>query len=335
VPKLRGTPATIALSLMLVAGFAACGESGVKRSVDARAEALSFFAKEAPVVALLRTQSPADVVELNRAAAGLPAWQRLRGLVLGPLHDAGLGQSRLRNLVRPSEEVEGLDAAALTIGAATPEDLAGGFPLLVLATDQAELLSTYMRRTAAAGALQPRGKLDDALLYEGRKAAFAIRDGVLVSAPSIGLVRSAIARRDGDSDERLDDNAVESLFESLDEPGPMLVYADLGYVREADPGLTQLTDKAPWTGKLGETVASVRAQDGAVMIEDFSKSTDELTSGELPLGAEPSGFEITADSAGVLVEPGPILDLLTGLAPIRGEATASSDEVRLHVTVGG
>ncbi len=335
MPNLRGTPATLALALMLVAGFSACGESDAKRSVDARAEALSFFAKDAPAVALLRPQPRADIVELNRAAAGLPAWQRLRELVLGPLHDAGLGRSRLRSLVRPSEDVEGIDAAALTIGAATPQDLARGFPLLVLATDQADLLSTYTRRTAAAGGLQPRGNLDDALLYEGRKASFAIRDGVLVSAPSLGLVRSAIARRDGDRDEQLDDDAVETLFDGLKESGPLLIYADLGSVREADPGLEQLAEGAPWTGKLGETAASVRAEGGAVQIEDFSKSTDDLTSDELPLGTKPSPFQITAQSAAVLIAPGPVRDLLTGLAPIRGEATASSDEVRLHVTVGG
>jgi hypothetical protein len=332
---LRRTPATIALALLLAAGFSACGESDAKRSVDARTEALSFFAKDAPVVALLRPRPRTDVAELNRAAAGLPAWEGLRALVLGPLHDAGLSRARLLRLTRPNEEIEGVYPAALTVGAATPEDLAGGFPLLVLATDQADLLSTYMRRTAAAGALQRRGNLDDALLYEGRKASFAIRDGVLVSAPSLGLVRSAIARRDGDSDDRLDDAAVESLFEGLDQTGPLLVYADLGYVREADPGLQELANQAPWTGKLGETAASVRAEDGAVQIEDFSKSTGDLTSDELPLGTKPSPFEITAESAAVLIQPGLVRDLLAGLAPIAGEATASSDEVRLHVTVGG
>jgi hypothetical protein len=336
VPNLCGIPATIALTLMLCAGISACGESEAKRSVDARAEALSFYAKDAPAVALLRPQPAANVVELNRAASGLPAWRRLRGLVLGPLHDAGLGRSRLRSLVQPSgEEVEGLDAAALTIGAATPDDLSGGLPLLVLATDQADLLAKYMSRTAAAGALKRRGSLDDAQLFEGRTASFAMRDGVLVSAPSLGLVRSAIARRDGDKDAQLDDDAVESLFEGLEETGPLLVYADLGSVREADPGLERLAGQAPWTGKLGQTAASVRAEDGAVKIEDFSKSTEELTSDELPLGTKPSSFQITAESAAVLIDPGPVRELLTGLAPISGEATASSDEVRLHVTVGG
>lgn len=333
---LRGTPATIALALILCAGISACGESDAKRSVDARAEALSFYAKDAPAVALLRPQPASDVVELNRAAAELTAWQQLRGLVLGPLHDAGLGRSRLRSLVQPSEEaVEGVDAAALTIGATTPDDLAAGLPLLVLATDQTDLLATYVDRTVAAGGLEPRGNLDDARLFQGRIASFAIRDGVLVSAPSLGLVRSAIARRDGDKDEQLDDDAVQTLFDGLDEAGPLLVYANLGFLRDADPGLESLAGQAPWTGKLGDTAASVRGEGDAVRIDAYSKSTEGLSPDELPLGTEPSPFQITAQSVAVLIEPGPVRDLLAGLAPISGEATADSDEVRLHVTVGG
>jgi hypothetical protein len=336
VPDLRGIAAAIGLALLLAAGLASCGESNAKRSVNARAEALSFFAKDAPVVALLKPQPPAEVAKLDRAAAGLPAWQRLRGIVLGSLHDAGLGRSRLRNLVRPGEEaVEGVDASAMTVGAATPDDLTGGFPLLVLATDQADLLSTYVRRTAAAGGLQPRGVLDDARLYEGRTASFAVRDGVLVSAPSLGLVRSAIARRDGDSDLQLDDDTVNSLFEGLDQTGPLLVYADLGKLLELDLGLKELGVSRPWTTKLGETGVSLRAVGNAVQVEAVSKSTDDLTLDDPPLSAEPTPFEFSGAQITNLVRPGPAADLLTGITPISGEGTATSDEIRIHATVGG
>jgi hypothetical protein len=335
VANLRGIPAAIALALLLCAGFSACGESEAKRSVDARAEALSFYAKNAPVVALLRPHPPAAVLELNRAAARLPAWQGLRALVLGPLHDAGLGRFRLRSLIRPgAEEIEGIDAAALTIGAATPDDLSAGIPLLVLATNQTDLLSTYMRRTAAGGGLQPRGELDDAQLYEGRTASFAARDGVLVSAPSLGLVRSAIARRDGDKDEQLDDDAVETLFAGLNEGGPLLVYSDLASLREADPGVEGLADQAPWTGKLGETAATVQAEGNTVQIDALSKSTEDLTPSEPPLSADLTPFELSGATITGLISPGPAADLITGVAPISGEGTATSDEVRVHVTVG-
>jgi hypothetical protein len=238
--------------------------------------------------------------------------------------------------VQPSEEaVEGVDASALTIGAATPDDLAGGFPLLILATDQTDLLATYVDRTVAAGGLEPRGKLDDARLFEGHTASFAIRDGVLVSAPSLGLVRSAIARRDGDKDEQLDDNAVESLFDGLDGTGPLLVYSDLGKVLEVDLGLKALGVLKPWTAKLGQTVASVQGKGEAVRVEALAKSTEDLTPAGVPFGAEPQSFVISGQNIRDTITLGPSARLLIGVAPISGEATATSDEVRVHATVGG
>ena len=333
---IHGKPAAIALALILTAGFAACGESDAKRSVDARSESLSFFAKDAPAVALLRPHPAGDLVEMDRAADGLPAWDGLREMVLGPLHDAGLGSRQLLRLTRPSEELDGLDASALALGAPEPADLAPDRTLLVLATDQSDLLSRYMHEATSTGRLTRVGSLDGAALYKGSDSAFAARDGVLVSAATSAEVRGAVRRRDGDSDERLDDLAAESLLEDLEQTGPLLVYADLGRVREADPGLARLAGQAPWIGKLGLTAASARVENGALKIEDFSKSSGgELTSDELPLGTEPTRFTISADSAAVLIPPGPVRDLLRGLAPISGEATASSDEVRLHVTIGG
>ncbi len=324
------------LALTLCTALAGCGESGAKRSVDARSEALSFFAKDAPALVLLRTEPPADLVAINQVAAGLPAWDRLRAAILAPLHVAGLGSRQLRRLAQPSEELEGIDSSALALGAPDPGDLASGRQLLVLATDQSDLLSRYLRESASAGRVKRVGTLDGAGLYEGPGFAFAARDGVLVSAARIAEVRAALRRRDGDRDKRLDDGFVESLWADLQRPGPLLVYADLGKVRESDPGLEQLGSQAPWTGKLGPTAASARVEDGALKIEDFSKTTDgDLTSAELPIGAEPSRFEITAASAASLIPPGPVRELLLGLAPIRGEATASSDEVRLQVTVRG
>ncbi len=333
---LRDKSAAIALALTLAAGFTACGESGAKRAVDARAEAVSFFAQDAPVVALLRPRPPGDLVELNRVAANLPAWRGLREMVLGPLHDAGLSAHRLLRLTRPSEEIEDIDASALALGAPRPRDLADGRELLVLATDQPELLSRYLREGASVKRLRRAGSLDGAALYSGSDFAFAVRDGVLVSAPSVPEVRAAVRRRDGDRDERIDDGVVDSLFQNLDDTGPLLIYADLREIRESDPGLEQLNGPAPWTAKLGPTGASARVENSVLEIEDFSKASGgDLSSDELPLGAKPSNFVITAQSAAVLISAGPVRDLLLGLVPIAGEATATSDEVRLHVTVGG
>jgi hypothetical protein len=332
---MRSKAAAIALALALAAASVGCGEAKPKRFVDARTEVLHFFAVDAPVVAELRPEPTADVVALNRAAAGLPAWSGLRDMVLGPLHAAGLGRAQIERLVSPNQEIEGVQASALALGAATPADLAAHRPLLVLATDQTQLLSQLLRHSAANGKLRPSGRLDEATLYRSPGASFAARDGVLVSAPRLADVRTAIKRRDGDSDQQLDEDVVNSLFNGLGTQGPLLVYADLAGVRKADPGLRTLGRRAPWTGMLGPTAATFEALNGALRVEDFSKASGEgFGSAELPIGTAPSRFEISTSSAALLLPPGPIQTLLTGLAPIVGEVTASSDEVRLNVTVG-
>lgn len=333
---MRGKEA-IVLAVVLAIAMVGCGQSTAKRAVDARTEVLRFFAVDAPVVAVLRPEPAAGVVALDRAAADVPLWTSLRSMVLGPLYAAGLGRAHLARLVRPGAEIEGIDAAALALGAETPAALAAHRSLLVLATDQAELLSELLRRSADAGQLQRVGRLDEATLYRNPVASYGVRDGVLVSAARLADVRAAIERRDGDSDQQLDEDIVQSLFNDLEAQGPLLVYADLDGVRKADPGLRTLGQVAPWTGMLGPTAASARAVDGSMQIEDFSKATgDGFGSSDLPIGTEPSRFEINASVAASLIPfEGPIRTLLSDLGPVTGEATATSDEVRLHVTAGG
>jgi hypothetical protein len=336
---MRSKTASIGLALLFAAtAVAGCGDEGQpKRAVDARNEVLGFFAADAPVVAVLRPLPAADLVALDRAGAGSPVSVAVRGMVLGPLHVAGLGRRRLARLVEPQEEIEGVAASSAALGAPTPEDLAAKRPLLILATDQDELLTKLLDRAAEDGKLRRAGRLDKATLYRAPSQAFAARDGVLVSAQSLGQVRTAIGRRDGDSDQQLDEDVVHSLFNDLDPQGPLLVYADLAEVREVDAGLRALGKQAPWTGELGPTGASVRAVDGSLRIEDFSKTTGgDLDSGEVPIGTEPSKFEIVPSSVPALIPgAGPVRELLTGLGPLQGEATASSDEVRINLNAGG
>jgi hypothetical protein len=334
---MRARVASIALLALLTAAAPGCGESGAKRSVDARTEALRFFSVDAPVVAVLHPDPFAKVVALNAAATHVPAWTDLRDRVLGPLGAAGVTPVQLGQLLRGGEDVDGTEASTLALGAATPADLRAGRQLLVLATEDSELLAKLLRDQARTGKLKPGGQLDEAKLYAGSGAAYAVRDGVLVAAPDLAAVRMAIERRDGDTDRQLDEDVVDSLFGELATQGPLLVYADLDQVRKADAGLRRLARQAPWTAKLGPTAASADARGGAVRIEDFSKTGDsEFSSGELPIGTEPSRFEITSSNAVSLIpEPGPVQGLLAGLTPLRGVATASSDEVHLEVRAGG
>ena len=332
---MQSKAAAIALAMVLTAAIAGCGESTPKRAVDARTEVVRFFAANAPAVAVLHPEPMADVVALNRAAGGTPAWTSLRGMVLGPLHAAGLGRTQIARLVRANQRIEGVEASALALGAATPADLAAHRPLLVLATDQTQLLSRLLRHAAGNGKLQRAGQLHEATLYRSPGYSFAARDGVLVSGYSLADVRTAIERRDGDSDKQLDEDVVVSLFNDLTTQGPLLVYANLDDVRQADPGLRTLGRQAPWTGMLGPTAATAQAVHGSLRIEDFSNTTGgAFEAADLPIGTTPSHFAISASSAAFLLPPGPIQMLLAGLAPIAGEATASSDQVRLQATAG-
>lgn len=330
----RSIQAAVAAALVLGgAVLAGCGEAEPKRSVDARAEVLQFYAADAPVVAVLRPQPVAGVVELDRAAESLPVWRTLRRTVRGWLGAAGLGAGELRRLVRPKEPIEEFDASALALGAATPADLAYRRALLVLVTDQSELLERLLGREAAAGRLRRVEQVDEAVLYRGHVASYAIRDGVLVSARHIADVRTAIERRDGDSDLQLDEDVVQGVFDELEPQGPLLVYASLDGVREADLGLRALGRGAPWTGTLNRTAATARVVDGELRIAEVSVTDGEqLESADLPIGAEPSPFEIDASAAATLIPiEGPVRGLLAGLGPVEGEATAGAEEVRLQV----
>jgi hypothetical protein len=332
---MRSKAAAIALAIVLTAAVAGCGESTPKRAVDARTEVVRFFAADAPVVAVVHPEPTADVVALNRVAEGTPAWTSVRGMVLGPLHAAGLGRAQIAHLVRANEPIAGVAASALALGAATPADLAAQRPLLALATDQSGLLSRLFRHAAANGKLRRAGQLHEATLYRSPAYAYAVRDGVLVSSPRLADVRTAIERRDGNSDQQLDEDVVESLFNGLTTQGPLLVYANLDDVRQADPGLRALGRQAPWTAMLGPTAATAQAVDGSLRIEDFSNATGGgFSSADLPLGTEPTHFDISAASAASLLPPGPVQTLLAGLAPMTGEATATSDQVRLQLTAG-
>jgi hypothetical protein len=324
-------------AVVLTAAIVGCGESKPKRAVDARTEVLRFFAVDAPAVALLQPEPSIRVAEMNRGAAGVPAWDRLRGAALGPLHAAGLRGSDLSQLGRPMAEIEGVDAAALALGSPTPASLASGGPLLVLATDQRPLLARLFLRAAERGRLRTAGRLDEALLYRGHEAAYAVRDGVLVSAPRLTEVRAAIERRDGDSDQQLDEDVVKSLFDDLRIEGSLLVYANLQSVRDTDPGLRALASRVPWIGQLGQVAASAEPLAGSVRLEVAAKAPGgDLEASELPLGVAPTRFTLSsANAAGLL--PGdhadPVRRLLLSLAPLAGKATASSDEVRAETAV--
>jgi hypothetical protein len=316
---MRRKAAAIGLALLLAAtAGAGCGEGRAKRAVDARTEVLEFYGVDAPVVAVLRPLPSADVLALDRAASGRPAWDDLRADVAGPLQAAGLGPRQLARLVEPREEIEGVDAAALALGAPTPEDLAAKRPLLVLTTDQDELLARLFARAAGQGLLQPAGRLDDAQLYRSPSDAFAVRDGVLVSAHTLGEVRTAIERRDGDSDLQLDNDVVHSIFNDFDPQGPLLVYANVPRIAAEPEVRNHISDRAVLES--GEdAAASVRAVADSIEVDVVVR-----------LGQEPGPSETTLTET-----PQPLRLLAPGLGALSGVGSLSGDQVRLHLKAGG
>ena len=325
----------IALSLVVAAAAAGCGESESKRAVDARTEVLRFYSVDAPVVAMLPANPPQTIADLDRAVPSLPAWERLRDAALDPLRAAGLSESDLTQLAHPHDQISGVDAAAMAIGAPTPDSLSGAEPLLVFATDQSDLLAERFSAAAKRGDLRSAGELDDAQLYENADAAYAIRDGVLVSAPRMREVRDAIERRDGDSDRQLDEDVVRSIFGEPGIAGPLLVYADLRRAREADPSLEGLAGQQPWVAAAGQAAASARPVGNALQLDVVVRMDSSLDPSQQPFGTATASFSIRApEVAAPGTEPSdPLRSLIAGLAPVEGEGTSSSDEVRLRAEV--
>jgi hypothetical protein len=310
--------AVVLPALLVLAAIGGCGESDPKRSVDASTEVLHFYADSAPVVGLLRTQPSRELERFDRAAAGLPMWRRIRSQFLGPLQAAGLDMSDLGRLVQPREEIEDFEASAMSFGAPTPTDLEAGQTLTVIATDQDELLDELLREGVESGQLQPQGDLDEAELYGNSVAAYAERDGVLISAPSLGVVRAAIARRDGDSDEQLDEDVVSAALQELQQRGPVTIYANV----------PQLTSIEEIQQLFPNQTISESAVDGAASLLAEGRSPEIEVAVELE-------EDIRDEQSALDEEPVPIGLLIPGLGAVRGVGSVSSDEVQLQLRPSG
>lgn len=325
----------LAIALLVSAAIGGCGTSEQKRAVDARTEVVRFFGVDAPAVVIVNPNLAGETQEL----AGLPAWDRLKQTIRARLALAGIGSRELRALARPHDEIEDIEAADLAIGLPGPGPLQPQRALLVLATDQTDLLNRLFRANAEQRALLPAGELDGARLYRSPTyGAYAVRDGVLVSAPDVPEVRAAIRRRDGDSDLQLDEDVVKDIFDELRVRGPLVAYANLGAMIDADPALAALASRTPWIGALGHGALTALRIGPAVGVEMVAR-TDQasLDEDELAAPSEPRQFTLTSsDVADLLSEqpgPDPVRELLTGVTPLSGAATATTDEVRARASV--
>ena len=325
-PRLAAvTVAGVALPFAL----ACCGTAESKRAVDARTEVVRFYGVDAPAVAMLGNEPADDLASLDRAAAGLPAWSQLRAALLGPLRNAGIGAPELARLMRPHEEIEGVSAASLAVGIPGTGPLSPRRLLVVLVSDQTDLLDQLLGRSVAEGTIRRAGTLHDAKLYSGDSGAYAARDGVLVAAADRTTVRAALRRRDGDSDAQLDEDVVKGVLGELRIDGPLDVYANVDSVIESDPGLAAIAAGTPWLRALRQGALTARPTGAALRLEVAVRTRGDLPESELPATGTPDPFTLTPDDvAGRLGAGDPAGALLRGITPLEGSATASADEVR-------
>jgi hypothetical protein len=306
----RLMPRHAALTAVLLAtALVACGPGDAKRSVDARSEVIEFFATDAPGFAILRPDPAQDVFALDRAADDVFLWSDARVAVILPLYSAGLGRDRLTKLVAADDGIEEFESAALAIGAPTPAAYGAGSFLAVLATDEEDLLSEFLAKSAAAGRLRETGDLHDATLYRSRVAAYAERDGVLIWAPTMEEVRAAIGRRDGDSDEQLDPGVLEDHFEDLGSEGPLLVYANPAQLRGDDRVEELLGGRASFESAK-TAVATASGSGGSVQVE-------------MVIRVDPDIEPTRQDALGVTAR-------LPDIGSIRGVGAVSEEEIRLR-----
>jgi hypothetical protein len=200
-----------------------------------------------------------------------------------------------------------------------------------------------VRRIADRGGMAPAGEKDDAQLYAGGGAAIAVRDGVVVLARSPRTLRAAIALRDGDDDAQLDEGPVNDLIRKLPEPGEVQAYANVDSLLADDPGMAALArGSGAWTRSLEHAALSLAPAGSGLRLDLVAEVEPGATSnGEtLPVGERPARFAITPREVRLArasrSNAGAAFGLaLQQLAPVRGEASISSNELLVVARSGG
>jgi hypothetical protein len=304
--------------LALGALLGGCGTSETKRVVDPRTEVLRFFAPGVGVVALVRTDRLGQLPEIEAALARAPGYAGIGDL----LERARLTASGLHELVQPGEEPGEVEPPELAVGA---EDLVSGPPVLALDTEDQARLDRIFRRRVASGEIGPAPSFHDANLYSG--------DGV--AGTGLGAVRTALAIRDGDRDGQLDDGEVNDLLDELPAAAAVHAYADFGDLIASDSALNRLTGRVPWLAAIGKGSLSLAASGSRVELDAFARLDQRsLEEDDLPAGEEFTAFSLTRPLlAGLLPASGSsqLRAPLLALAPITGEASATTDELRARV----
>jgi hypothetical protein len=326
-----------ALALAAVHLLAGCGGESdePKRAVDARTEALHFFPAEQPFVALLDTSTP-ERLELARTLRALQVSGTLQAFTGYPgLLQRGSELAPLAELMDDEDPDDGLADSQAAMGL-RPGGGAGAEVLLVLVSGKTEEMEDAAEEVADALGLSETEGFHEARVFADDAQALAVRDGVVLLAPGVAPLRAALALRDSNQDEQLDEDQVADLLGELPAPPPLVAYADFARLEGSDPGVGALAvGERRWMRWLRETAIAVTPQAARLRIEVFAEVESEGV-GTVPFGEEPRQVVVLRGEAGGLVgrklgRPSAFRDAVLSLAPFVARASLSDEEVRATV----
>ncbi len=330
------------LAAVAVTGvLAACGEGSdgePKRTVDARTEALRFFAPDTPFVALVDSSptdgaAPADTLDSLWEVGAVSAFAKndLRFISEQGIHDTDLA-----GLLESSDPALESEESQIAVGV-TPSGRPNEDALAVVVTSKPDEAAEAVRRAASQSGMTPAGTYDQAQLYTGESAAMAVRDGVILLAPTAGRLRAAIDDRDSGDDSHLDDSHVDAVLDAAPADAPLVAFFDAGELAKTDPGVSALTAGTgiAWLDDIGDAeLAIVPGDPTEVTLTAEIGAGDEA---EVPLAEEPQAIELTQDlmkdaTTGEFAVTSGFHDALLALAPATLTVSATDDEVRARIT---
>lgn len=330
------------LASALVAGLTSCGGSDdgglePKRTVDARNEAVRFFPADTPFVALVdptpgKEADPAAAVESLATIPSISAFMRTKAAFAA---EQGLGSAELTPFLDTVDPTLGTESTQIAVGRTPIGDAGDATTLIVVVTDDPERTDEMVQDGARAVGLRPAGGLDRAGLYQGDSASLAVRDGVILVAPSMARIKEAIRTRDSDQDLQLDDGLVDDAVEELPPDAALKAYLDIGELAKSDPGVGALASGSTgWIDSLGASGVSVAPGEAAGPTEiRLVAAIDAGERSSIPVEERPERIRIDpaqlyAATSGELTPISGFHDALLHLPPATLSVSATDDELR-------